>query len=609
MPQCPKASRHSYSADPSRLFVVTCSHCGNSRDYRRKNKNHQVSKYLKYRRTKRRDLGLLNMGAPLDSDSASRLTRIAAGCGLVSSASGVPHVTFAEGLRPEEMTIATPSKLVAGGGLREAVEDLREALKSEPTLKVVRVHSVPRRDGSTNLIIADLDVERGVEDAVGHIIREESWCALPQFPFHVALGACARNDTAKKRAEATEAMMGTQLRIDAARVKVLAPSERREAKAGQGKGEGGGGGKQNKMKILRRGRGIPVDSKEEDTTVKKIIDTGINENADGVLPKEPSENFDAREESNIAATEEEETTASEDSTLPTVSPGGSDDEDEDDYDLLAVDLSFLDDAIPSPAAMRRPHKSPTNKQTMKGPEKASATYTEDPPSWQNPTGHGPVRTAAFVNVSVPRTVLPNPPPPPQGVGKEISNEDLKDNKEQQHKRGASKGRMLPSWVFGKKATQVAPVPPSSNNSTESIPTHQEGSSTLPNQQPQHPLPPHLFAQAPYDLDQPLYYHSTPMIPPAQLSHTHHPQQAQAPTQAQAGLPLATYDRHPVYNPEHLYHLYNQPVAPQPYPVENGYVTWVRTTPLTYEPLFVPNSGGGGGRRGGFSQTVHASRAC
>lgn len=575
MPQCPRAPRHSYSADPSRLFVVNCDHCGASRDYHRKN---HVSKYLKYRRTKRRDLGLLNVAAPLDAASASALTRAASKCGLVSSASGIPHVTYAEGLRPEAF----------GRGLGGAVEALRDAIKSEPTLTVVKIHSVPRRDGATDLIIADVAVERKVGDAAGRICANtsppssanknggaapassrargggRSWCALPQFPYHVALGACARDDVAKAQAAASKIMLGTELRIDAGRMKVLAPSDRRENGQGQGQGL-------PKIILQRRAR----EAVEDD--ISAGLTTSSTENDSEARFLEESKARDS-------TSAEEDDTASEDSTLPLVSPEDSDEDDPG----LAVDLSFLDEAIPSPVVMR-------GLKPMAADRSKAALAKESPRSWQDPSGYGPVNTAPYMNVNV---LAPPPPPPPRRVqaqNKSEAHQRTASQKDQQAriKRGSSKGRLLQRYVPGRR-TQVAPIPSQVLGATK----HPQAPSRPPppppppppRQQPPQPVP------APYDIDRPLYYHNNAMAP-------HLQQQAPVP---HPNVPLAMYDQRPMYDPEQLYRLYNQPVAPQPYPVEGGYVTWVRVTPLTYQPLFVPN-GGGGELGSGLAHKAHQAR--
>uniref|UniRef100_A0A7S4IZ57 Uncharacterized protein n=1 Tax=Odontella aurita TaxID=265563 RepID=A0A7S4IZ57_9STRA len=606
MPQCPRAPRHSYSADSTRLFVATCDHCGTSRSYRRK--NHQISKYLKYRRIKRRELGLLNVAVPLDSNSASSLTTAASECGLVSSASGIPHVTYAEGLRPESFHRG-------GGGLGEAVEALRDALRSEPGLTVVRVHSVPRRDGKTDLVLADVAVERAVGDAAGRVCSTSSpsfdkdgdggggaafhrkhggggggnraaWCALPQFPYHVALGACAKKNVSTALAATSKRMLGMKLRIDAGRMKVLAPSaERRESggEQAQAQGQGQGRGGSTPKTILRR----RAPGASDDAAAKR------GSLSDGHLSDKENNASNELEKSEVkqasSTLPEDDDTSSEDSTLPLVSPEDSDD---DDFGL-AVDLSFLDEAIPSPIMVRRPK--------MRSKVRA-AVEEEGPPSWQDPTCHGPLSTAPFVNVPV-----PSPPPPRQEPAQKKIEQAQQcaaatAPKDHQCKRGATSktGRFLTRCIPGRKG-QVAPIPQDSNNARAMQPARVSASypPTPPPPPKQQQLQPQPWMTAPptNDFDQPLYYHHNGIVHQQQQLL----QQSSSSQQPQSYPPLAMYDRQPMYDTDQLYQLYGQPVAPQPYAVENGYVTWVRTTPLTYEPLFVPNGGGmqGGGGGGGY----------
>uniref|UniRef100_A0A7S1ZMY6 Uncharacterized protein n=1 Tax=Trieres chinensis TaxID=1514140 RepID=A0A7S1ZMY6_TRICV len=212
--QTKKCKSHGVSkcvADPSTLFRVRCTRCDFARDYAPNGAG--AAKYLYYRRRTRSTLGLLSVGAPLDPASAAFLCRAASECGVISN-TAQPHVSFSEGLVPD---------LDHGPGVRA----LRAALSFDPTLTVVGFHRVPRRDNVTDLIIADVLLSPGADMAARQLSGDAKTCALPQFPFHVALGACPRAGGGSKRASAwaEASLKGAVLAVDPRRVRVLPPPE------------------------------------------------------------------------------------------------------------------------------------------------------------------------------------------------------------------------------------------------------------------------------------------------------------------------------------------------------------------------------------------------
>eukprot|EP00567_Pseudictyota_dubia_P004313 CAMPEP_0197432484 /NCGR_PEP_ID=MMETSP1175-20131217/516_1 /TAXON_ID=1003142 /ORGANISM="Triceratium dubium, Strain CCMP147" /LENGTH=304 /DNA_ID=CAMNT_0042960553 /DNA_START=240 /DNA_END=1154 /DNA_ORIENTATION=- len=184
--------------------------CDYSRDYSEHGAS--AAKYLYHRRRTRAAQGLLSVGAPLDVPSANFLCQTSAECGIISNTNS-PHVSFVEGLVPEINHTAS-------------VRRLKDALFRDPTLTVVSVHRVPRRDNVMDLILADVVMNPGVDYAAKQL-ADGRVCNLPQFSFHVALGACPRAGGGSKRAAAwAEARLkGLLLAMDATRVRVLPPPE------------------------------------------------------------------------------------------------------------------------------------------------------------------------------------------------------------------------------------------------------------------------------------------------------------------------------------------------------------------------------------------------
>lgn len=208
--QCKSHGVTKCDADPEHLFRVRCSRCDYVRDFDPSGAG--AAKYLYYRRRTRAARGLLSVGAPLDGPSAGYLCQAAAECGIVSNTSQ-PHVTFVEGLVPDVDHTA-------------AIGRLRSSLFSDPKLTVVSVHRVPRRDNATDLILADVILSPGA-DAAATELSDGRVCHLPQFPFHVALGACpkARGGSKWAAARAEQRLKGVALSFDATRVRVLPPPE------------------------------------------------------------------------------------------------------------------------------------------------------------------------------------------------------------------------------------------------------------------------------------------------------------------------------------------------------------------------------------------------
>uniref|UniRef100_A0A7S4K7W5 Uncharacterized protein n=1 Tax=Odontella aurita TaxID=265563 RepID=A0A7S4K7W5_9STRA len=208
--QCKSHGVTKCDADPDHLFRVRCSRCEYFRDFDPSGAG--AAKYLYYRRRTRAARGLLSVGAPLDGPSAAYLCQAAAECGIVSNTSQ-PHVTFVEGLVPDVDHTASIGKL-------------RSALFRDPKLTVVSVHRVPRRDNATDLILADVILSPGADMAATEL-SDGRVCHLPQFPFHVALGACpkARGGSKWAAARAEGRLKGVALAFDATRVRVLPPPE------------------------------------------------------------------------------------------------------------------------------------------------------------------------------------------------------------------------------------------------------------------------------------------------------------------------------------------------------------------------------------------------
>eukprot|EP00567_Pseudictyota_dubia_P013104 CAMPEP_0197435414 /NCGR_PEP_ID=MMETSP1175-20131217/3013_1 /TAXON_ID=1003142 /ORGANISM="Triceratium dubium, Strain CCMP147" /LENGTH=327 /DNA_ID=CAMNT_0042964453 /DNA_START=72 /DNA_END=1055 /DNA_ORIENTATION=+ len=208
--QCESHGVSDCIADPVHLFRVKCTMCNYAHDYSPYGAS--AAKYLYHRRRTRAAQGLLSVGAPLDVPSANFLCQTSVECGIISNTNS-PHVSFVEGLVPEVNHTAS-------------VRRLKDALFRDPTLTVVSVHRVPRRDNVTDLILADVVMNPGADYAAKRL-ADSRVCNLPQFAFHVALGACPRAGGGSKRAAAwAEARLkGVMLAMDATRVRVLPPPE------------------------------------------------------------------------------------------------------------------------------------------------------------------------------------------------------------------------------------------------------------------------------------------------------------------------------------------------------------------------------------------------
>lgn len=164
--------------DPQRLFFLKCIACGYSFDM-----SNDVPEYLWCRRRTRKERGLLSVTAPLDGPSCSLLSKVSMSCGIQSN-TAMPHVTYMEGLLPDKSHL--PIYL-------QQLKSLRMALLVDPSLKILDIHAIPRRsDDSTVLIVADVAVRPNVEMATRTMANYREGCVLPQFPFHVALGACSK---------------------------------------------------------------------------------------------------------------------------------------------------------------------------------------------------------------------------------------------------------------------------------------------------------------------------------------------------------------------------------------------------------------------------------
>lgn len=208
--QCQSHGVSNCIADPEHLFRVKCTKCDYARDFSQYGAG--AAKYLYHRRRTRAAQGLLSVGAPLDAASSSYLCQTSAECGIISNTNS-PHVSLVEGLVPDVDHTA-------------AVRQLKESLHRNQTLTVVSVHRVPRRDNVMDLILADVVLNAGADYAAKQL-SDGRVCKLPQFAFHVALGACPRAGGGSKRAAAwaESRLKGVTLGMDATRVRVLPPPE------------------------------------------------------------------------------------------------------------------------------------------------------------------------------------------------------------------------------------------------------------------------------------------------------------------------------------------------------------------------------------------------
>lgn len=195
-----------------RLFHLRCTKgCGEFEVSAR-------SEYLWCRRRARKTLGLLSVSAPLDSGSFIAFDHAAKSCGIVSNTHAA-HLTLVEGYRlPLNMNNyhtwleSTMDKLIF----------LRNTVKSKPEITIESLETVPRlSDERTVLVVANVTSSFVGGEAARTLTRD---CALPQFPLHLAVGACAVGSVEDALAFATKKLVGLTLKVDVKFLSVLAPS-------------------------------------------------------------------------------------------------------------------------------------------------------------------------------------------------------------------------------------------------------------------------------------------------------------------------------------------------------------------------------------------------
>ena len=196
--------------DPQRLFFLQCKICRDSYDF-----SDQIAEYLWCRRRTRKEQGLLSITAPLDGPSCSLLSKVTMSCGIASN-TAMPHITLVEGLLPDKKHFAV---------YLQQLKSLRMALLVDSSIKILEIHSVPRKsDDSTLLIVADVGVRQSVVTASRAMASNQEACVLPQFPFHIALGACSKENKEQVIHQVSQRLLNATLSgIDSTLLAVLPP--------------------------------------------------------------------------------------------------------------------------------------------------------------------------------------------------------------------------------------------------------------------------------------------------------------------------------------------------------------------------------------------------
>jgi len=311
--QCKSHGVNNCVADPDYLFRVVCSKCDYSRNYNKSGAG--AAKYLYHRRRTRAAQGLLSVGAPLDAVSAAFLCQASAECGIISN-TDQPHVSFVEGLIPDiDHTLA--------------IRGLKDTLFHSPTLTVISVHRVPRRDNVMDLILADVILSPGADYAARQL-ADTRRCSLPQFPFHVALGACPRSGGGSEIAVtwAEARLKNVVLAMDPTRVRVLPPPE-----GSKKQGPMRGGRQRQQHQYLRHPQGQQLQQQYFQHPRRQVF---------GVA-NSPTLVSSARTTPNTCCVGVSDTEADENDVFDTVSTSTATSlEEEGNFPGLAVDLTFLD---------------------------------------------------------------------------------------------------------------------------------------------------------------------------------------------------------------------------------------------------------------------------
>lgn len=203
-PFSPKRKKNSCACviDETRLYHLRCARC--SRVFDVSDDPLLVAKsYLWCRRRMRKCRGLLSVSVCLEGPSFNWLTQMSHRCGIFSNTS-VSHVTFVEGLESAPRLVEDYA---------ESLRSLRLALCLQPAMTIVALRSVARKSSpNTALILAELDVSYAVNKAADRL-RAHPECAMPQFQYHVAVGACVRNNLDRILTTASGVLVGAVLSV------------------------------------------------------------------------------------------------------------------------------------------------------------------------------------------------------------------------------------------------------------------------------------------------------------------------------------------------------------------------------------------------------------
>ncbi len=201
----------SLAVDSGRLFHLVCTrkNCPGGVDMSR-----VKTEYLWCRRRTRKTLGLLSVSTPLDAHSFVAFDQMAKSCGIVSN-TNTAHVTLLEGYPLWQDDYSTWLSFTL-----DQLVLLRESIQSNPFVTIQSLEKVPRNDKETVLILAT--ISPSFTDEVKAQLTEK--CLLPQFPLHLAVGACQVSSANEALAKAKEQMIGLTFQVDASFLAVIAPS-------------------------------------------------------------------------------------------------------------------------------------------------------------------------------------------------------------------------------------------------------------------------------------------------------------------------------------------------------------------------------------------------
>lgn len=187
------------SVDPGQLYGMTCIDCGARYDL---SGDEDLAEYLWCRRRTRKELGLLSVTIAFDEASCFSLSTMARRCGITSN-TAIPHLTCVEGL---------VANMKFGSTYLKGLQALRWAFLVDPSIRIDLIHTVPRRsDERTCLVVASVSASPGVSDASKTMSGYGQACVFPQFPFHVALGACSKQNSTHVVQQISDQLVGTIL--------------------------------------------------------------------------------------------------------------------------------------------------------------------------------------------------------------------------------------------------------------------------------------------------------------------------------------------------------------------------------------------------------------